>query len=80
MHVGKSIMHCCMSIRGTLENYRRKKMDGLFRDKSGKHVSDRESRDYLYDCLAKGWRVIPLGDCDNFDYQEGCKGHSAEEA
>ncbi len=23
-----------------------------------------------------GHRVIPMGNCDNFDYQKGCQGHS----
>lgn len=32
----------------------------------------------LYDCLEKGWRVIPTGSCDHFDYQTGCKGHPIE--
>jgi len=29
--------------------------------------------------LDMGHRVIPFGDCDNFDWQTGCKGHSKEE-
>lgn len=29
----------------------------------------------LCDELAKGRRVLPLGECDNFDYQTGCQGH-----
>lgn len=41
-------------------------------------VTWQEALDYLYDCLAKGWRVIPVGDCDSFDYQTGCKGHAEQ--
>ena len=26
-----------------------------------------------------GHRVLPFDDCDNFDYQTGCKGHPVEE-
>jgi hypothetical protein len=57
-----------------LNNYRRKgSLKGVFTDaETGNKLSDQEARNYLYDCLAKGWRVIPLGDCDNFDYQTGC--------
>lgn len=28
--------------------------------------------------LNMGHRVIPCGDCDNFDWQTGCKGHPVE--
>ena len=60
-----------------LENYRRKgSLKGVFTTDTGRKLSHEEARDYLYDCLAKGWKVIPYGECDNFDYQTGCKGHS----
>jgi len=26
-----------------------------------------------------GRKVIPLGECDNFDYQEGCLGHPVKD-
>jgi hypothetical protein len=25
-----------------------------------------------------GWRVVPYGDCDNFDKEKGCQGHEIE--
>lgn len=72
-----SIMHCCADIRGMLRYHSRKgSLKGVFTDtETGRKLSDEEAREYLYDCLAKGWRVLPMGDCDNFDYQTGCKGH-----
>jgi len=70
-------IHLCTDIRGMLNNHRRKgSLKGVFIDENGRGLSDEEARDYLYDCLTKGWKVIPCGDCDNFDYQTGCKGHS----
>ena len=69
--------HMCADIRGMLRNHARKgSLKGVFKDEAGRGVSDEAARDYLYDCLAKGWQVMPMGDCDNFDYQTGCKGHS----
>ena len=71
-------MHMCADIRGMLKNNTRKdSLKGALKDDTGRALSRDEARDYLYDCLAKGWRVIPYGDCDNFDYQTGCQGHSA---
>lgn len=30
---------------------------------------------YLREQLALGRKVLPMGNCDNFDYQKGCRGH-----
>jgi len=72
-----TIIHMCADIRGMLNNHSRKgSLKNVFRNsKTGETLSDHDAREYLYDCLAKGWRVIPMGDYDNFDYQTGCKGH-----
>ena len=76
--VSKTI-HFCADIRGMLNNHTRKgSLNGVFTDETGRKIPHDEARDYLYDCLAKGWRVIPMGECDNFDYQTGCKGHARE--
>ena len=72
-------IHMCADIRGMLENYTRKcSLNGVFKDDDGRSLTHEEARNYLYDCLTKGWKVIPYGDCDNFDYQTGCKGHNKE--
>jgi len=72
-------IHMCADIRGMLENNTRKNsLKGVFKDDDGRSLTHEEAREYLYDCLAKGWRVIPYGDCDNFDYKTGCKGHESE--
>ncbi|HYH14694.1 MAG TPA: hypothetical protein VD794_05730 [Flavisolibacter sp.] len=70
--------HMSANIEGMLRNYKGRKMDGLMNDENGKEMSDKEIRKYLAECLAKGWRVIPCGDCEGFDYQTGCPGHVIE--
>lgn len=72
--------HMCADIRGMLHNHSRKNsLKNVFRDeKTGRMLSDFEAREYLYDCLAKGWRVIPMSNCNNFDYHTGCKGHEED--
>lgn len=38
-----------------------------------------EVREFLRGQLALGRKYLPCGDCDNFDYQTGCKGHPKKE-
>jgi hypothetical protein len=67
--------HICLSINGALRNYGKKSMAGLL-ETDGKTMSDKEVRLYLQECLAKGWKKIPGGGCEGFDYFEhGCPGH-----
>ena len=69
-------LHMCLSIRGVIKNKLGKKnLKGFFVREDGKPCTHEEAIDYLMDCLSKGWEVIPMGECDNFDYKEGCKGH-----
>ena len=75
----KSIMrHMCMNIEGALRNYKRRSMAGLITEDNGAEWTDKMVRDYLAECLAKGLRVIPFGDCNGFDYQKGCPGHEID--
>jgi hypothetical protein len=37
-----------------------------------------EIMEFFQSQLDMGRRVLPLGDCDNFDYQTGCRGHIRE--
>lgn len=67
--------HMSANIEGMLRNYKGKKMDGLLNDEDGKEMSDKQARKFLAECLEKGWRLIPCGDCEGFDNQTGCPGH-----
>lgn len=64
----------CVNISGSL---RRPigSIKGEFKTKEGYPLSDYGARALLRDELAKGHKVFPVGDCDNFDYQKGCQGH-----
>lgn len=69
------IRHMSANIEGMLRNYGKKSMAGLIEDENGKPMSDKQARLFLAECKAKGWRLIPCGDCEGFDYQTGCPGH-----
>lgn len=76
----KTRRHMCMSIAGCLRNYKNRSMKGLFTKDDGSDCSSKEAREYLNECLGKGWKVIPMSeDCKEFDYQTGCPGHIIEE-
>jgi hypothetical protein len=71
--------HLCLDIRGALKNKLGKKsLKGLFHKDNGKSCTHEEAQDYLFDCLAKGWEVLPIGECENFDYKTGCRGHKID--
>lgn len=71
--------HLSVNIKGVLKLSPRdfhKQWGGVFEDDNGRTLSDDEARDRLMDELQLGHRVIPCGDCDNFDYAGlGCRGH-----
>lgn len=71
--------HLCTNIVGLLRNSKGLSMEGLMTKDDGTPCTDKEVRDYLAECLEKGWRVIPVGDCSNFDHQTGCQGHPDKE-
>lgn len=70
--------HFSCNINGLLKLYKKKSMDGLF-TVDGKVLNDSEARQFLNDCIEKGYKCLPLGnndDCPDFDYYGGgCPGH-----
>ena len=76
--VGAKRVHLKMDIKGCLRNNSDKDLKGMFQDDTGKDVPVEKAKEFLNECLSKGWKFIPVGDCDNFDYQKGCLGHKVE--
>lgn len=72
------IKHMRANIAGMLRLYKGRKMDGLIED-NGRPLTDKQARKHLAECLAKGWKYIPCGDCEGFDhFEKGCPGHPSE--
>lgn len=69
--------HFCMNIDGAIENARTLK--GCITVDGHTLNTVKEVRAFLYEQKAMGRRVLPIGDCDNFDYQKGCLGHQEEQ-
>lgn len=73
-----TIHHMSLDIAGGIKNARMLRncitVDGrLLR-------TEKEVKTFLREQQALGRRVLPMGDCDNFDYQVGCLGHPKKEA
>jgi len=71
-------IHMCICIDGLLKKPNRV-LNGLFTSDEGYEVNAAGARKYLCEQKALGRRVLPMGKCDNFDYQDGCKGHPMPE-
>jgi len=71
-------IHMCMSVRGALRKPD-KQIKGILLHEDGRSMTASEVRETLYNELSKGHEVIPIGDCDNFDYKKGCQGHPITE-
>jgi len=72
----KRIMHhVCLSIRGALRGLM---FDDFIHD-DGSSMSRDEAFEFLCDQLEMGRRVLPMAECEDFDYQTGCPGHDIEE-
>jgi thiamine biosynthesis lipoprotein ApbE len=58
----------CEHIRGHWKNILDKNTGQPFKTKAKAIAA-------IDELISKGIRVIPLSECDNFDFQKGCQGH-----
>ena len=72
-----SIRHIHLDIKGGIQNAATLK--GAITVDGKTLMTVKEIRAFLREQLALGRKVLPMGDCDNFDHQTGCKGHIKEE-
>lgn len=74
--------HMCQSIRGPLTNWKWAEWNNatkwIKRDDGSCYTADELKQAFL-DELSEGHEVVPIGKCDNFDFQRGCLGHETEE-
>lgn len=75
--MARRMIHCCLDIRGGIKNARMLK--GCITVDGHTLTTVKEIRSFLNEQLDMGRRVLPMGDCDNFDYQTGCRGHDVED-
>lgn len=68
-------IHMCLSVRGALKWPKRRLHLILWDPETGEHLTADEARDYLMDQLVAGREVLPMGECEGFDFKTGCPGH-----
>jgi hypothetical protein len=67
-----------LSVRGALTwsgREFRSKIVPMFTNDDGSPATEHDARNYLFDELSKGHEIIPIGECDNWDWKTGCQGH-----
>lgn len=70
-------IHCALSIEGGLHNA--KSLCNCITVDGRVLRTVPEVKQFLQSQLDLGRKLLPMDDCDNFDYQTGCKGHVVEE-
>ena len=76
------LYHMCVDVRGLLrhsDREMRRDLKWIKKDGGEPFASVHELRNELFNELAKGHEVIKMGECDNFDWKEGCQGHEVAE-
>ena len=76
--MARRVIHMSLDISGALK--RAKDFKGCITVDGKTLMREDEIKDFLRYQLSLGRRVLPCGDCDNFDYQTGCKGHDVDQS
>lgn len=71
----EELHHMCISVKGALLHNKPRKMAGWMDHEDGTPMTGKEVYAQFKKAEFEGKRVLPMGDCDNFDYQTGCRGH-----
>lgn len=75
--MAETTMHMCLDIRGAMQ-WSKRRLAGLV-TVDGRRGTAKEAWSFLADELARGRRVLPLGEpCEGFSYETGCPGHPAK--
>jgi hypothetical protein len=70
-----AVRHRSLDVAGALKHTPDNNKKSWATDDDGRPLTNSEFRAALLEEAFKGRRVIPIGECDDFDYQTGCRGH-----
>ena len=66
--------HLCLDVRGAMRAPKRMLASMCLHD-DGRRMTADEAWNALASALAEGKERLPIGDCDDFDFKTGCRGH-----
>ena len=72
---GYTRYHMRVDLKGALMNWQDSQWAACVKDDDGHLMTPREVKKRFIDLIGQGTLFVPMGDCDNFDQVEGCKGH-----
>lgn len=67
--------HMSLSIEGALRQVPNNNKLSFADNDDGSPMTNRQLRAFLEVARYEGKKLLPMGDCDNFDDQTGCRGH-----
>lgn len=67
--------HLALNVSGALAQCPNTNKMSYANHDDGRAMTYKELREYLTKAKFEGKRLLPMGDCDNFDYETGCRGH-----
>lgn len=68
-----------LNLKGALRNAGKGEINYLS-DEDGNFITDKEAREYINECISKGYKLMPVPSCEGFDpYEKGCPGHDITE-
>lgn len=68
-------IHVFLDVKGALTNWDDKLLASCVAHDDGSPMTAREAKAFLLEELAQGHELIPMAECDNFDWKKGCLGH-----
>lgn len=70
------VRHCCLSVEGAIRNA--KDLKGCISVDGKTLLTVAEIRSYMRGQFALGREVLPMCNCEGFDFVKGCPGHEKE--
>jgi hypothetical protein len=73
-------IHMSQSVTGPLKNWNKRDWNSMAKcwtREDGTHPTGDELKEFFIEKLGEGWKVLPVGKCDNFDKEKGCRGHES---
>lgn len=69
-------IHFCQSVEGALNHWKMSEWKAIAKENN---MTVKQVKDEFKKYLSEGKKVIPIGECDNFSYEHGCRGHIVRE-